>query len=261
MPPISREYDIQTRDGILYAKIWQIEGSLKAPIILLHDSLGCVTLWRDFPAQLAQVTQRNVIAYDRLGFGKSTQHLKQLPLDFVQREAQQDFQAVLQALNVQAFVVLGHSVGGGMAVACAAADPKHCVALITEAAQAFNEDKTKTGIQAAAENFQDPEQVARLTKYHADKANWVLKAWIDTWLSKDFSTWNLDAEAAQVQAPSLILHGEYDEYGSRAHPERLASHIGEQAVMKIVEGCHHVPHKEQPDYVLKTIQDFLANLA
>lgn len=261
MTPISHEQYIQTQHGQLYSKCWQVEGSLKAPIILIHDSLGCVALWRDFPAQLAQVTQRNVIAYDRLGFGQSSVHPKSLALDFVVTEATQDFSAVLKAFNIQAFVVLGHSVGGGMAVACAANYPKQCVALITEAAQAFNEAQTQAGIQAAQKNFQDPEQVARLAKYHADKANWVLDAWIKTWLSDGFRTWHLDEEAKKVQVPSLILHGEYDEYGSKAHPERFASQIGEQAIMKIVAGCHHVPHKEQPDYILKTIQDFLAHIA
>lgn len=261
MTPISHEQYIQTQHGQLYSKCWQVEGSLKAPIILLHDSLGCVALWRDFPAQLAQVTQRSVIAYDRLGFGQSSAHPKSLALDFVVAEATQDFSAVLKAFNLQEFVVLGHSVGGGMVVACAAAYPSQCVALITEAAQAFNEDQTKQGIQAAAKIFQDPEQLARLAKYHADKAQWVLDAWVNTWLSAGFSDWHLDEHAQKVQAPSLILHGEHDEYGSNAHPQRLALNMGEQATVKIVAGCHHVPHKEQPDYVLKTIQDFLANLA
>ena len=260
MLPIHHEKMISMPHGQIYAKQWQIEGSLKAPIILLHDSLGCVALWRDFPAQLAQVTQRSVIAYDRLGFGQSSIHPSQLKLDFVVDEATHAFQAVLQAFDIDQFVVLGHSVGGGMAVACAATYPKQCVALITEAAQAFNELKTKQGIQAAAESFQEPEQVARLAKYHADKAQWVLDAWINTWLSEGFATWHLEQEAAQIQAPSLILHGEYDEYGSNAHPQRFAAHIGALATVKILEGCHHVPHKEQPDYVLKTIQDFLANV-
>ncbi len=260
MTPISHEQYIQTQQGQLYSKCWQVEGSLKAPIILIHDSLGCVALWRDFPAQLAQVTQRSVIAYDRLGFGQSSVHPKSLALDFVVTEATHAFQAVLQAFDIDEFVVFGHSVGGGMAVACAATYPQQCVALITEAAQAFNEDKTKHAIQVAAESFKDPQQLARLAKYHADKAQWVLDAWVNTWLSAGFSAWHLDEQAQKVQAPSLILHGEYDEYGSLAHPECFAAHIGTFATVKILEGCHHVPHKEQPDYVLKTIQDFLANV-
>lgn len=255
-----QEQYIQTQQGQLYAKMWQFEASQKAAIVLLHDSLGCVALWRDFPAQLAQLTQRSVIAYDRLGFGHSSEHPTLLQTDFVVSEASQDFKAVLAAFAVQDFVVFGHSVGGGMAVACAAVYPERCVALICESAQAFNEDQTQQGIGVAAESFKDPEQVARLAKYHQHKAQWVLDAWINTWLSPVFQHWNLDQQAQQVLAPSLILHGEFDEYGSQAHPQRFAAHIT-QAKVNILAGCHHIPHREQPEQVLELLQDFLADLA
>ena len=157
-------------------------------------------------------------------------------------------------------MVLGHSVGGGMAVACAAAYPRQCIALIAEAAQAFNEDKTKHAIQVAAESFQDPQQLARLAKYHADKAPWVLDAWVNTWLSAGFSAWHLDEQAQKVQAPSLILQGEFDEYVSLKHPQRLAAQIGTQASIKIIAASQHVPHQQYADEVLNSIQDFLAQL-
>ena len=252
---------IATPLGQLFSQAWQVKSCDKAPIILLHDSLGCVELWRDFPSQLAHMTQRTVIAYDRLGFGKSSLHPAQLDADFVVSEAIEDFKALLAAYEVNNFVVMGHSVGGGMAVACAAAYPQQCVALITEAAQAFNDEKIRQEIQAAANIFQNPQQLARLAKYHAEKAQWVLDAWVSTWLSPAFEHWHIDQQAALVQAPSLILHGELDEYGSLAQPERFKANLADLAQVHIIQGGHHILHKQQPDLVLKIIQDFLARVA
>lgn len=250
---------INTPRGQLYSCMWQVE-SEQAPIILLHDSLGCVALWRDFPEQLAQSTQRSVIAYDRLGFGQSSLHPQQLQANFVTQEAQDDFAQVLAAYAVQQFVVMGHSVGGGMAIACAATYPKQCVALITEAAQAFNDDQIRQEIQNAANLFQDPQQLARLAKYHGDKAKWVLDAWVNTWQSAAFRDWNLDECTHLVQAPSLILHGEHDEYGALAHPQRLAENLGDFVQLRIISGGKHILHKEQPELILTTIHDFLADV-
>ena len=114
------ETTVETPQGRLFAKRWrdglaQQTGASKAvaPIVLLHDSLGCVELWRDFPAQLARATQRDVIAYDRLGFGRSDRHPGTLGTTFVRDEADHAFAALLEQLGVDAFVALGHSVGGG----------------------------------------------------------------------------------------------------------------------------------------------------
>lgn len=110
---------IDTPDGQLFAQSWNPAKESGSPIVLLHDSLGCVALWRDFPMRLAQESGRRVVAYDRLGFGRSAAYPGLLPSSFVQDEALGRFQALCQTLNLNQFVVLGHSVGGGMAVGCA----------------------------------------------------------------------------------------------------------------------------------------------
>ncbi|WP_240635134.1 alpha/beta fold hydrolase [Lysobacter enzymogenes] len=176
--------------------------------MLLHDSLGCVELWRDVPARLAAASGREVVAYDRLGFGRSDPHPGALGAGFVVEEAAGGLRAVCDALRLERFVVFGHSVGGGMAVAAAALHRQRCTGLISESAQAFVEDRTRAGILAAREAFAQPQQMQRLRKYHGDKAPWVLGAWIDTWLSDAFAGWNLDAQLAQVICPTLVVHGD-----------------------------------------------------
>lgn len=165
--------------GRLFVRTWTSEtASSKAPIILFHDSLGSVELWRSFPQALCAATGRTVIAYDRLGFGRSDAYPATLPLDFIAREATDDFAALITHIGLTQFILFGHSVGGGMVVNCAARYPEQCLGLITVAAQAFREDRTVQGIEQARELFQDPVQVERLGKYHGDKARWVLDAWI-----------------------------------------------------------------------------------
>jgi len=252
-----REHWVDTAQGKLFAQDWTPLQAQGAPIVLLHDSLGCVALWRDFPAQLAQATGHRVIAYDRLGFGRSDAHPGSLRLGFVEREAQQGFAALRTYFGISDFIVFGHSVGGGMAVACAAAFASQCVGLITESAQAFVEARTLEGIRAADLQFAEPGQLQRLQRYHGNKAEWVLRAWVDNWLSEDFADWNLDAALAQVRCPLLSLHGDDDEFGSPAHPERLLALAGGPAAMQLLQGCGHVPHREQAEAVLKAVARFL----
>ena len=251
------EFQIETGQGRLYAKRWSSSESEGAPIVLLHDSLGCVELWRDFPQQLAQATGRDVIAYDRLGFGRSDPHPGRLDRDFVHDEAAGGFEALRAALDIDRCVVFGHSVGGGMAVAIAAAHPQVCAALITESAQAFREDRTVEGILAAKRNFEAAGQVDRLRRYHGDKAPWVLSAWIDTWLAADFADWNLDDDLRRVQCQALVMHGDGDEYGSLAHPQRIAALTAPRSTLEILHGCGHVPHREKADDVLSRVASWL----
>ncbi|GLO13413.1 hydrolase [Pseudomonas putida] len=252
-----REHWIDTTQGKLFAQEWVPLHVQGAPIVLLHDSLGCVALWRDFPAQLAQITGHRVIAYDRLGFGRSDAHPGRLRMGFVEEEARQGFTALREYFGIADFIVFGHSVGGGMAVACAAAFARQCVGLITESAQAFVEARTLEGIRAADLQFAERGQLQRLERYHASKAEWVLRAWVDNWLSEDFAEWNLDAVLAQVRCPLLSLHGDNDEFGSPAHPERLVALAGGPAAMQLLQGCGHVPHREQAEAVLTEVAQFL----
>lgn len=261
MPDIvTREHWITTAQGRLYARQWEPASGhpeSDAPILLLHDSLGSVALWRDFPEHLATASGRRVLAYDRLGFGRSDAHPGALGLDFIRAEAIQGFQQVREALGIGDFIVFGHSVGGGMAVACAARFPDQCKALITESAQAFVEDRTLAGIRAAQQAFADPVQRGRLARYHGDKTDWVLSAWIDTWLSPPFADWNLDAELARVRCPVLALHGDQDEYGSVEHPRRIARLAGGDATAELLAGRGHVPHREAPEETLARVTRWL----
>lgn len=247
--------------GRIFVKTWTPEApSSKAPVLMLHDSLGCVDLWRGFPEALCERLGRKIIAYDRLGFGRSDARTERPSLRFVEEEAEEVFPRLHVALRLEGFALLGHSVGGGMAANIAARHPEACEALVTVSAQAFVEERTVAGIERAKRQFEGPAQFARLSRYHGDKAPWVLDAWTGTWLSPAFADWSLFEVLPQVACPVLAVHGESDEYGSHRFPESIAERTSGPASALILENCGHIPHREQPEVLLDAVGAFLADL-
>lgn len=264
MDAVTRKFiDAQGRQ--IHVCLWTQAAQVhsKEAIVLLHDSLGAVELWRDFPAQMCERSGRTVVAYDRSGFGKSDTNTTRLGRSFIGDEARVSLLPLLNSLNIEKAVLLGHSVGGGMAISAAAQFPARIAAVITESAQAFVEDCTLEGIRAAKKNFSDPSQLARLAKYHGNdlkKAQWVLDAWTETWLSSEFADWSLEEDLRKLQCPVLAMHGDLDEFGSEGHPKMIAglpSFFGGQGEYVMFERCGHVPHRETPGLVLETVNAFL----
>ena len=255
------EFHIEAPEGKIWVKKWTPEAaSEKSPLVLLHDSLGSVALWREFPPKLAENLSRCVIAYDRLGFGRSDAREELPAKNFIEEEATKYFPAIKEQLSLQRYVLLGHSVGGGMAIHIASRDPD-CEAVITISAQAFIEDLTLRGIRAAQQVFEQPGQLERLEKWHGNKARWVLHAWTDTWLSAEFANWNLQDAIGRVYCPVLAIHGANDEYGSSASPEFISRHSGGKGTMLLLKNCGHMPHREKTQEVITAVKQFLKTVA
>jgi pimeloyl-ACP methyl ester carboxylesterase len=260
MTVTASNHRVTTDRGELFAKRWTPSIPLSdrsAAILLFHDSLGCVELWRDFPRQLAIATQRSVVAYDRLGFGRSDSYPGALPLTFIHDEAASAVPRLCETLGLGTIIPFGHSVGGAMAIATAARLPDRCAAVIAESAQSFTEEQTFSGIRAAQAEFESRDKFERLARYHGVKARWVLDSWTGTWLSPAFASWRLDDDLLAVRAPTLALHGDRDEYGSVQHADRIARLTSGTARTVILEKCGHVPHREQPARVLEEVTGFL----
>lgn len=251
------DHHIDVPGGRVFAREWPSAGSAP-PIVLLHDSLGCIDLWRDFPAALGAATGRRVIAYDRLGFGRSEAHPGKLALDFIAAEGRDALPVVLQALGVDTFVLCGHSVGGGMALSAAPRSPDRCKGVVSMAAQAFVESVTLEGIYAARATLgPGSDRVERLRKYHGAKTEWVIAAWIETWTQPAFADWSLKPVLPNLRCPVLVMHGDKDEYGSLRHPEMIREFAGGPAELAILTNCGHVPYKEQPARVFDLTAAFL----
>ncbi len=260
-PSPTHDRTIRAKTGDVFARLWWANAELDGappPFVLFHDSLGCTELWRGFPQALAAATGRPVIAYDRVGFGRSDPFPGPLPADFIAAEGRDTLPLLHETFGFSRFIACGHSVGGGMAVETAARHPDTCLALVTMGAQAFVEERTLAGIRAAKADFTAPEGLARLERYHGDKAGWVVDAWTETWLSPAFAGWTLDAALARVARPVLAIHGAADEFGSAEHPRRIAEGRGRA---EILAGIGHNPHREAEDQVLRLIGEFACELA
>lgn len=264
---------IKINDAHLHARKWSAADAHGAApsILLFHDSIGSVELWRDFPRKLAVATGMTVVAYDRLGFGRSDAFPGKLPFSFIHDEGHKVAPLVCDALGLGAIIALGHSVGGGMAIATAAALGERCLGVIAMSAQSYVEVLTLDGVREAKKSFGMPGQLERLARYHGEKAEWALSAWIDTWLDPAYASWTLDAELAEVHCPALIIHGDTDEYGTTEHARRIHERVGGEKVggervggparLVILEKCGHIPHREQAERVMGEIGDFVSRIA
>ncbi len=251
---------VDTVHGEIFVRQWLPANPLSPiPLILLHDSLGCVELWRDFPEHLAITLGRPVLAYDRLGFGRSSARVAKPSANFITEEVEIYFPCLAEALALSEFILVGHSVGGVMALLIAPSYPG-CKMVISLAAQAFVEQRTLDGIRAAKEAFKQVEQFNKLTKLHRDKSAWVLSGWTETWLSADFVDWNIRKELQSITCPVLAIHGELDEFGSSAFPETITRRVAGISKMVLLDGCGHVPHKERRACTLESILEFSSQI-
>ena len=252
---IIEEQYIQTTDGDIFVKTWTPKIVLSSiSIVLLHDSLGSSHQWRNFPEILANTLSIKVISYDRAGFGHSYTRHNLPPINFIEQEAEVYFPRVKATLELGQFIILGHSVGGSMAINIAAID-KNCIGAVTISAQAYIEDRTLEGIQNAKQIFQRPEMLTKIANWHGEKANWVINAWTEVWLSDEFCNWEL-YQVKNVACPLLVIHGANDEYGSIAFPNYIAQNSAASAHVEIIENCGHLPHVTHTEVVLKSISRF-----
>jgi len=259
----SREFHVDVTGGRVFVRRWTPQTLAdEIPIILLHDSLGCVRMWRDFPERLAIRLGKRVLAYDRLGFGESSPRRSLPSLRFIEEEALTVFPELCRSLGFEEVIPFGHSVGGGMAIAIAGHHSQVglCTTVITESAQAFVEHRTTEGIRDAKEMIGSPAQLSKLSRYHGSKAQWVLDAWTETWLAPEFADWSLNSHLEKVRCPVLAIHGDQDEFGSCEFPRRIAGGVGAYSEAVILKGFAHVPHRENPERVLDIVSGFLARV-
>lgn len=240
--------------GTIFSRQWTTPAAAgKIPLIMLHDSIGCVELWRELPETLAQRLQIPVIAYDRLGYGQSSAR-KELPkADFIYVEAEQTFPEVVKALGISEFFLLGHSAGGTISLVVASRMVDACHGVVSIASQSFIEDRTIASIKTAKKSFEPPEQLDRLKKYHGEKAKWVVDAWTEVWLLPEFRPWTLENDLPRIRCPILVLHGDTDEFGSVKIPEYIRDRTGGPVGMHIFKYCGHLPHRQQTEKVLNLV--------
>lgn len=225
-------------------------GNDQPTLIFLHDSLGCIELWRDFPTKLSEATSCNVLVYDRQGYGQSSPFARhERTTDYLEKEADVLYE-LIEYCGIKQAVLFGHSDGGSIALLAAAKYPSSILGVITEGAHIFVEDITLAGILSAVEFYQMTNLKERLRKYHGDKTDAVFWAWAKTWLSDEFKSWNIENFLNQITCPVLVIQGEQDEFGSLEQVNGIIRQVSGQAYQFLIPGIGHTPHKEASDVVL-----------
>jgi pimeloyl-ACP methyl ester carboxylesterase len=244
--------------NIYLERYYNFEGG--PTIVFLHDSLGCVTLWRDLPQKLGASTLCNVLVYDRLGYGKSDpMPTWERAVNYLEQEA--DFlNALLVQLDVNEVILFGHSDGGSISLIAAAKYPERIKAIICEAAHIFVEEVTIRGIKKAMEDYQKTNLALRLSKYHGDKVDKVFKAWTNTWTSVEFKEWNIEYLLKDINCPLLFIQGEDDEFGTILQVQRTLDQVRGKTEKQIISGIGHTPHKEAQQETFNTASNFIINL-
>ncbi|MBX7226346.1 MAG: alpha/beta hydrolase [Chitinophagales bacterium] len=226
-------------------------------IVFLHDSLGCIELWRDFPQKLAEATQCNVLIYDRLGYGKSApMPTHDRPTNYMELEAD-ILHELLQKSKIDNAILFGHSDGATIALLTASKFPDRIKAVIVEAAHIFVEDVTLQGIYEAVESYKNTNLSERLAKYHGDKVEALFKAWTETWTRADYRSWNIEHFLPNITCPLLFIQGEADEYGTLAQVEKTISQVSGKAEKYVIPNVGHTPHKEASELVLNRSTKFI----
>lgn len=245
-------------DGIQIS-VRQIQTNLSSELpslVFLHEALGSIPQWRNFPLSLSQAVSRNAFIIERQGHGQSTPFHKPRTAHYLQEEALDVLPKIMAHLNLKNPILIGHSDGGTIGLLYAAHFP--ITAIVSMAAHTFVENITLVGVRSAL--TQKAFLIDRLQKYHGDKAAALFHAWNDTWLAADFRNWDIREALTQITCPVLAMQGEDDEYGTVKQVESIVEKVSGSVVTCLLKNAGHHPHLRAMDKVVKEIQTFITQL-
>lgn len=243
----------------VYFKLFK---SLKAPkdavtIVLLHDSLGCTTLWRGLPKELAIELGCDVLVYDRVGYGQSQGLQSSIRTkDYLLKEAV-FLKHLIEQLAINKVSVIGYSDGGSIALLFGALFEEKCSSIVCVAGHIFVEQITLDGIAKMKQYFYNSTLRERLEKYHGNKVETLFKAWVDTWSSNQYRDWSIEHLMQDIICPVLFMQGDKDEYGSLEQLNRTLDKVKGISQSQVLKGVTHAIFKEEPEIAKEHIVSFL----
>ena len=230
-------------------------------LVLLHEGLGCVALWRDFPVRLAAATGQPIFVYSRFGYGGSEAEPLPWRLDYMQHEGSETLPRVLAAAGIGACVLIGHSDGASIALVNAGTAGRATVrGVVAMAPHVFAEDCGLDSITAVRNQYVSGLR-DRLARYHGQNVDCAFRGWSESWLHPAFRHWNLRPLLPGITAPVLQIQGEDDQYGTVAQLEAIAAGVSGSCETHLLPDCRHAPQFEQPERTLELIAGFLAGVA
>lgn len=228
-------------------------------MIFLHEGLGCIDMWQDFPARLAAATGFGAIVYSRAGYGGSDPCELPRPIEYMTPEGLFVLPELIAIAGIRECFLIGNSDGGSIALIYAGGTPAGPLrGVITLAAHVFCEDISVRSIAQAKIDYRNGVLREKLKKYHGDNTDIAFWGWNDVWLHPDFMKWNIENFLPGITAPVLAVQGRDDKYGTEAQVDAIARGVGGKVETLMIPDCNHWPHLEHPDTMLHVMGDFLS---
>lgn len=259
--PVSGYVDIDWGNRLLRME-YQWVGARESAhpvVVFLHEGLGSIAMWKDFPARFCERSGLTGLVFSRYGYGNSTPRPagERWPVEFMHRQAHEVLPLLFSALGIEKPWLFGHSDGGSIALLYAARYPAAVSGIVVVAPHIFVEEASVASIRQAREAYLSTDMRARLARYHADpdSAFW---GWNDIWLDPAFRAWNIEPELPNITCPVLAVQGEDDEYGT-LEQIRGIQRKAPRTRLFILPGCGHSPHRDQPEALMKEAARFIVS--
>lgn len=237
----------------------RIEADPKKPVLVfLHEGLGSITQWRDFPQKVSAATGCPALVYARYGYGQSDVLEEPRPFEFMHREAQVALPELLAALEIDSPILVGHSDGASISLIYAGTG--HPLrGMVIEAPHVMIEQLNMNGIRAARHAFETTDLPQKLGRHHRDPEK-TFFGWHDAWMSPGFQQWNIENVLPGIRCPLMAIQGEDDAYGTMAQLDTIAAQVGGPCELIKLADCGHTPHKEQPEKTFAAVTRFVRHL-
>tara|TARA_B100000579_G_scaffold431119_1_gene445660 strand:- start:458 stop:1228 length:771 start_codon:yes stop_codon:yes gene_type:complete len=241
--------------------VWHGSAPDVAPtLIFLHEGLGSVSMWKDFPQKLSRQTGCGALVYSRFGYGKSEKCELPRPLNFMHEEGLEVLPEIIELCGIKKYILVGHSDGASIALIFAgSASANKLLGIVNEAPHVFCESITISSIQKLRENFNSGNLRERLNKHHKD-VDRTFNGWADVWLNNKFFKWNIESFLPRIKVPNLIIQGNNDEYGTSAQVQAILLRSAGSVKTCFLENCGHSPHHEQQSKTLQVMTEFVRKL-
>jgi pimeloyl-ACP methyl ester carboxylesterase len=227
-------------------------------LVFLHEGLGSIGQWRDFPEKICAATGCPALVYDRWGYGGSDPLTEPRKPDYLHDEALLSLPEVLEQCAIDKPIFIGHSDGGSIAIIYAGTYPQKVAGIITEAAHVFVEDVTVEGIKRAVEVYESTDLKTRLARFHGSNTALMFRGWADIWLSPEFWDWNIESYLPNIACPLLAIQGKEDEYGTPAQVEAIVGRVMGPVRRLMVDNCGHIPHVQAREKVFIEMVNFIS---
>jgi pimeloyl-ACP methyl ester carboxylesterase len=253
---------IELSRGKIYSEYIEAAPDSKYLIVFLHEGLGSINQWKDFPELLCRMTGFNGFIYDRFGYGKSDLISERRKINYMPEEAYEYLPEILsgEILKEKKIIIAGHSDGGTIGLLYASKKPENLICVISIAAHTFIEEISINGIKNAVDNYRNGDLKERLQKYHGDKTDIMFRNWSELWLDEKSHKWNMTGELKNIECPVLVIQGDKDEYGSEAQVETIMNGVSGYRKREIIYNCGHLPHIQARDYTAAVIIKFLYDI-